>query len=456
MSGGTAGSLGTRALSRDVAWNLLGLAVPALVAMAMVPLAARVVAPARFALVALVWSGVSWFGLLDLGLTRVLSLRVTEALARGERAQLGGLVWTAVWTALAAGTVVAVCGWWLAPRLVRGWAALDATLVVEAIGVVRCLALTFPVVVVGVIVRGVFDGARHFGLASALRVPMVVLSYAAPTLALAVVADARVAAVTVGLVRLGYALIQVRLLDRVAAGLARPIAWDRISWRTLRSLGGWIAASALCVPVLVQGDRLLLPFLLPMADFGWYATLAEGLMRVWLLSAAVQPVLLRALAEASALAPARIASVLSQSVHLTGVALLVPLLGVVRAASWLFPLWLGPAFHPEVQRVVVPIAIGVYAGGFAQLAYAGLQATGHAKAVGVLHLMEVPFVVACLWLLTPRWGALALALTFSMRLLLDAVVLGGVSAKTIAGAGRPVRAAALWLLGGVTLLWFVA
>lgn len=448
-------ALGWRVLGRDYAWNLAGIGVPAIAAVGAIGLAARIVSPDRFALVALVWSAVSWFGLLDLGLSRALALRVTDAIARDAVAELRPLIWTALWGTLALSLPIALLGVVGAPLIVQEWAEVPVSLRAEAVGTIRWLAIAFPLVTAGIVIRGAFEGGRRFAFVNAARAPMALASYLLPVAALMVWPDARVAAALICAVRGLYLLIQLRWLDRLGTAVRVPRGPDRDAARSLLRIGGWIALSALCVPILVQGDRLVLPFVAPLVAFGWYAAVTETVMRIWMLTSVMQPVMLAALTTAQVQDPTRLTALLRTAIHATGAILLLPLIAIVILRAQLLPTWLGPVYAAEADGIVTIVSAGVFAGGFAQLTYAVLQAAGRGAPVAVTHLLQVPLVIGALFLVAPRWGVVGVAMVFAARLVIDALVLGLWSARTLPYAAAAGRAGAVWFAGGITALFLV-
>jgi O-antigen/teichoic acid export membrane protein len=175
-------------------------------------------------------------------------------------------------------------------------------------------------------------------------------------------------------------------------------------------------------------------------------------MRIWMLTSVMQPVMLAALTTAQVQEPARLTALLRTAIHTTGAILLLPLLGIVLLRAQLLPAWLGPVYAVEVDGVVTIVAAGVFAGGFAQLTYAVLQAAGRGAPVAVTHLLQVPVVLGALVFVAPRWGVEGVAVVFAARLLIDALVLGFWSARTLPYAAAAGRAGAGWLAAGITAL----
>jgi O-antigen/teichoic acid export membrane protein len=316
--------------------------------------------------------------------------------------------------------------------------------------------VTFPLVTTGIVLRGAFEGGRRFDVANMIRIPMALASYLGPVVALNWRPDAQVAAAVVCGVRGVYLIAQLGWLDRLGPQVHHPQGPDRASAHALLHIGGWIAVSAICVPILVQGDRLVLPFMAPIVAFGWYATVAEAVMRIWMISSVMQPVVLGALATAQVRDPERLSQLLRTAVHATGAVLAIPLAVLLILRSSLLPSWLGPAYVGEAEGIVVIVSLGVFAGGFAQLTYAVLQAAGRGAPVAWTHLLEVPVVLTALIAVAPRWGVSGVAWVFTLRLVVDAVVLGLWSARTLPYAVAAAKRGGLWLAVGLSALSVIA
>ena len=100
--------LSGRRIARNVVWNLAGLATPLLVAIFAIPLLIDGMGVERFGLLAIIWMGVGYFSLFDMGFGRALTKLVAGHLGTGKTSDLGSLIWTALFVVLALGVVGAV------------------------------------------------------------------------------------------------------------------------------------------------------------------------------------------------------------------------------------------------------------------------------------------------------------------------------------------------------------
>lgn len=409
----------TRLLGRNVAVNLLGWVLPAGTALVALPLVARQLGPDRFGVVALAWGIVGWFSLFDFGIARGLTRLVAARAAEGRDRDVPALVWSASAMLLALSAVIAVALWLGAPFLAQRALHVDAFLMPEVTRAVRWLALGIPAVVHATALRGVLEARQQFRTATALRIPLGIATYALPLLA----HDAATAVALIVAARTVYWLASWAVLGP----LARPVRPTAV--RELWTHGGWITLSSVVSPLLVQGDRFALALLLPIAASGWYATSIEVATKMWLFTAALQPVFYSAVSAALAMDPARARALMKRATMATFAALIVPTLLLVCFAEPGMRWWMQSAFSAEGARALPWLAVAVFVNCLAQVPYSFLQAGHGARAVALLHVAELPLFALALVVLVPRYGVTGAAAAWWLRMTIDAAAMWGLSVR---------------------------
>lgn len=410
-------------LQRNVVLNLLGWALPAVAALASIPLLARGLGPARFGMVALAWSSVSIFSLFDFGLGRALTRIVAERLAAHRDDEIADIVWSASWLLLGLTGILAVGGVFAAPAIVDLLLHVPAELRDEAIGVVRLIAIAVPPLAHGVALRGVLEAGQRFRTVNQLRVPLGIATYAGPLIALPLGADARVAVGIVVAARVVYWLAGFFVLDGVAPNITVPRMPSRYALRELANVGGWITVSNVVSPVIVQADRVAVATMFPIAASGWYGVAAEVATKQWLFTAALQPVLFSALSAAIKPAPARAAELMERAAKITLLALLPAAMILAAFAEPGLKLWLGKAYSPDAAPVLRWLAVAVYVNAAAQVPYSVLQGGIDARSPALLHLVELPLYIALLFWLASTRGMQGVAIAWFLRMAVDSAAL---------------------------------
>lgn len=408
-----------RLLGRNLLLNLGGWVLPAATALVAIPLVAQRLGADRFGVLALAWGVVGWFSLFDFGIARGLTRLVAARTAQGQEAEVPALVWSASALLLGAGAVIAAILWVLAPAIAHRALNVTPALLDETTRAVRWLAVGIPAVMHATALRGVLEARQQFGTATALRMPLGMASYALPLLA----TDAAQGVALIVAARVAYWLGSWGVLG----ALARPVRVSAV--RELWSEGGWITLSSVISPLLVQGDRFALAVLLPIAASGWYATSLEIATKLWLFTAALQPVFYSAVSAALSVDPGRARALMRRATVTTFAALIVPTLVLMLFAEPAMRWWLGSAFSTEGARALPWLAVAVFANCLAQVPYSFLQAGRGAKAVALLHTAELPLFALALWLLVPRYGVTGAAAAWWLRMTLDAAAMWVISAR---------------------------
>lgn len=409
-----------RRLGRNVVVNLLGWVLPAATALVTLPMLALRLGPDRFGVVALAWGVVGWFSLFDFGIARALTRLVAARHAAQRDDEVPSLVWSASALLLALSVFMAAALFIAAPLVARRALHLDAVLLPEVTRALRWLALGIPAVVHATALRGVLEARQQFRTATALRAPLGVATYALPLLA----HDAATAVALIVAARAVYWLASWAALGP----LARPVRPTAV--RELWTYGGWITLSSVISPLLVQGDRFALALLLPIAASGWYATASEVATKLWLFTAALQPVFFSAVSAALSIDPQRARALMRQAAAVTFAALLLPTLALVFFAEPGMRWWMNGAYSAEGARALPWLATAVFVNCIAQVPYSFLQAGRGARAVALLHLAELPLFAVALVLLVPRYGVSGAAAAWCLRMTLDAAAMWGLSVRS--------------------------
>lgn len=446
--------LDLRRLRRYVILNGSAWVVPAAVAIVSTPVLAGRLGPDRFGLLALAWAATAFYAVLDLGIGRTLTAQVASAVATEETEGMPTLIWTGTWLALLCFGTLALVGCLLAPALVDRFLTVPPALRLEAIGVVRLLALGLPVVVLGVLWRSVLEGAHQFGRINALRLPLNLITWGGPWAALSLGTDVRLLVAVIVGGRLAYLAAHLPWLSGAIAGASRPRRPSRIALRRLITAGGWLTVSGLVSPILVHLDRLLLPSAASIATVGWYVAAGDGAMRLWLFTAALQPVLFAAIAAAAAVERERLRTLVGQATAVTVGLLLPTALLLAWYAEPLLRWWLDAAFAPPAILAFRLALAAVFANAIAQVAYSVLQGAGESRFVGILHLVELALFIGGAPLVLAALGPLWLLALWAARLILDGVVLWGAAWRRVPET-RAVRSL-VWWGGGLGTLALLA
>lgn len=435
----TRSSIAPRSMAGGVMWNAAGQAVPALAALVLIPHLIEILGVGRFGILSLAWVLIGYFTLFDLGVSVAVTRLVAQQLGRGRGHDVAPVVGTALAIAglmgAVGGAILIGTSRWLVGTVLGVPAALRA----ETEALVGILAVTLPIVTATAVFTGLLSAQRRFAALNLIRIPLGVLTYAAPVLAVTRGPD---------LVAAGFALAGVR----VAAGLAYAVAgWRGVGAprsafvpradvvRRILGFGSWTTLSAVVGPVMVSLDRFVIGAMGSVAVVAYYTAPFDMISRLTLLSMPLVGALFPAVAASHGTNPAGTARLFGGSLRVAGALLFPPAFVVAVFAPEILAGWLGQDFADRSSTTLRLLAIGVFVNGLAQLALALVQAAGRPDLAARLHVAELPVYLVILAWWVGDHGIAGAAAAWLARATVDALALFAFARALLRPASFPHR-----------------
>lgn len=425
----------------NTAWNLAGLGAPILAAVVAMPLLISQLGDARFGILALGWMVTGYFALFDFGVGRATTRSMAalrQAAAGGEHASV---FWNSfyVHAALAAlaGLLFTVAVHWFVDTAF----AIPPALRDEAYAAFYWLAFSVPALVLASALRGPLEAEQRFDLVNAVKLPISVLNYLAPLLALQFThrIDAVIAVIALSrwLATLAYGELCRRAV-RLQPGHHAP---HRDTITALLKDGGWLTVTSIAVPAIMMLDRGLIARLVSLEAVTYYVVPYEVVTKMWVLSASL---LGAAYPLMSASRGHDLHRLCDQSLRWLLVTATPAALVVVVFAEDLLRLWVGPHIALHGAPVMQWLAVGVWINILAQVPLTALQASGRARIVGGVQLLELPLYAVLAWGLILRYGTAGAAAAWAVRAAIEWAALSFALHRAEAQPGRwpgisPVR-----------------
>lgn len=412
-----------RMLARNSLLNLLGLAAPLLVAVFAIPPVMAGLGAERFGILGLVWVGLSYLGLLDLGLGRATTKYAAEALARGDRAQLASIARVASRMQLVIGVVGGFLVALMVPSLVHDWLRLSSAVEAEASTAFLLMAVAVPFSILANTFRGLLEADQRFAAVNAVRVPISMLTFLLPLVG--VRAGWSLGWVVAGLLcaRVLALVLFASLAHRAWPELGQPVADAPFDRRRLLGFGGWLTVSSVVSPLLVYGDRFVIGSLVSVGAVGFYTVPHELVTRLDLVPSALIATLFPALAAGIAVEAGDVQRKSVRAIKYVLTLVAPALLALAILSHDLLALWLGPSTAGASAPALRILAIGMIANAVAYVPATLLQAAGRPDVPARFHLLELPIHAGVLLLFIGAWGVTGAALAWSLRVALDAALL---------------------------------
>ena len=165
--------------ARNSYLNLIGLAVPLVIGVALVPITMRGLGIPRYGLLSLALTVLEYSALFALGLGPATTRYVAQAIARNDenRSDLIALSILGHTILGAIGGLIIIA---LAPALANHVFVIPENLRPEAVTVFRLIGVMVPATLLLLSLFGALEGASLFGLVNLLRIPISALSFIIP------------------------------------------------------------------------------------------------------------------------------------------------------------------------------------------------------------------------------------------------------------------------------------
>jgi O-antigen/teichoic acid export membrane protein len=439
----------------NIASNIVGTLLPALAALVAVPFLLQHLGIDGFGVFSLQVAALFFFGLADFGISRAIVLLSFEPPDAGRdgwrRPYALGLRYTAMLAAgvLALGAVATAVLWhWqptgIAPRDLA-WSS-GLTFVSAAF-----MLLTQPP-------RAALEAQQRFLLANLIRGPAAAAIFLAPLAAFTIEATLTSAAVAILITRVLAAFAWFAACGRARpGGTAVPGPTPELRSAFLRK-AGWLGLTNLVSLLVGYADRFVLAPFTSAAAVGQYVIAQEVATKLWIASGAVVSAGMPRLAAQGAQLDHE--GLRGTTRHL-GAAMwglgVAPAALLVLFAEPLLKLWLRASFDPASVLPLQVMAIGIGVNNLTQINFALLQVHGGEQRGAWLQVFHFLFLCLALAVLVPAFGIRGAALAFTLRLLLDALLvrllLRGTSREAArAGVGLGTQVACAALLAGLFAL----
>lgn len=414
--------------------NALGQGVPIAAAVVAVPLLVRELGAEKFGLLTLAWSIIGYASLFDFGVGRALTQLVAERRYRVLDREIAAIVWSALFALVGIGLGMGAIGFLSSPWAAHRGLTITAPVQSDALLAFRLLALGIPFVVVNTGVRGALEAYERFDLVNAVRVPLGISMFVGPLLVLPFSHSLAAAVCAVLVARVIAVIAQAFMMLRVLPAMRGRPTFSVDVLRPIARFGAWMTVSNVLSPLMTQADRFLIGSVLSASVVAYYTAPYEMVTRLMALVAlAVATSLFPAFARWRERDHAR--ALFSRGMRLTAAALVPTMLAIIAFAHPILRLWLGAEFASQSTAVLQILGAGVICNGLAQIPFAHIQAIGRADLTAKIHILEVPlYLVLALYLIRTQ-GISGAAIAWSVRMLVDAVLLFAVSRRLLANAG---------------------
>ena len=444
----------TGRLLKFTGWNLFGLCAPMAVAFfALPPLRGRMGEDIYGAFMFLL-TVINYLSILDLGLGRAVTQSMSARIASRKTEELPAIFWTAMGMMLAFALVGMAVFFPLIPSIVCKWSRIPAGLQADAAYTLFAAGLGTPFLVLAACLVGVLEAHQKFKLINLIRLPMQTYTFLGP-LAVALVSHSLLAPVVALLAgkAVECAIYFAACLWDVPV-LRGGICFQRKLVRQLFVLGGWMSVSSIAMLVLNQINSALMFALLPVAMVGFYATIAEMVIRLLIFPRAWVSVLFPSFSAQHVLEKGALANLYAKGVKSLLIFSFPVILVLFTFAGEALTIWQDAKFSEASFGVMRWLTAGIFVYSLSFVPFSLLQGVGRPDVSAKLHLCEIPLTIGLAWILMKHFGMQGAGVAWFSRCIFETGVMALLANRYARGSGRAIRRVAM--VTGLALIFMVA
>jgi len=418
--------LNRRWLVRNTALNLTGQVLSSLVAVVTIPYVVHRLGVERFGVLSIAWILLGYFSLFDLGLGRATTKHVAEALGKGDRETVPGIIWTSLSLQVLLGITGALALAALTPLLAGRVLNISPTVLPEARQACYLMSLGVPVVILSANLRGALEASQRFDLVNLVKIPASSLSVLMPAVGLLLGFGLPGIICLLLLSMTGSAIGYLFLCFRLYPGMKKRFSPRRDMRHSLLRFGGWITVCNMLVPLLISADRFLLGVLVSVGAVGYYTAPYEMIARAQIIPGNIGVTLFPAFAAMAASDMKAVGRLYAASLKYT-LAIMSPIaFFVVLFARNILQVWLGREFAAKGTVVLQVLAIGVLINAIGQMPAHLLDGLGRPDLRAKIFLSYVVLYLGLAWLLISKAGIVGAAFAWTTRAAVELLIFLGV------------------------------
>ncbi len=413
----------SKVLAKNVVFNFVGQIIPIIVMVITMPFIIKGLGTARFGFLSIVWIIIGNFAVFDLGLGRAVNKFVAEAIGIGNKDEIPQIIWTALTVQVAFGIIGGVVFAAITPFLATYFLKIPNNMITEAETSLYLLAPSIPILLITASLSGVLSAYQRFDLINAVKIPISSLTYIILLVCVFLKFNLPDIVITILLIRLVnliiFAIFSIQLIPALKKYSVLPSLIPR-----LFSYGGWIMVSNTVGPILVYLNTFLIGSLLSMASVAFYSVPYEAITRLWIISSSLTMVLFPAFSTLQGIGDKeKLGDLFMRSLKYILLTSGIINLALILFAKNILQIWLGNGFAMQSTLALQILSIGVLINSIAHIPYNLIQGIGRPDLTAKFHLIELPLYIVLVWFLIVKWGITGAAAAWTLRVLIDAVLL---------------------------------
>lgn len=415
--------ISNKLLAKNTLYNLIGQGLPIIIAIFTIPILISELGTEKFGILTIAWMVIGYFSLFDFGIGRALIHLISEKLGSNEKQQIPGIIWTASILLIFFGFMSTILIYLITPWLVNDFLKITPQYIHESLVSFYILSFSIPIVISATAFRGILEAYQRFDLVNIVRIPMGIITYLGPLVVLPF--SNSLIYVTLILVIARFLLWGLNLIMciKLEPETYKKIKFEKRFVKPLLNYGGWMTVSNIVSPIMSNMDRFLIGYLLTVSVVAFYTTPYEIVSKFAIIPMALVSVLFPAFSMYYKQNQNKLWDLYKKGLIWTFLIMYPIVLITVSLSKEGISLWIDPDFARKSALILQILAIGMLVNSLAYTPYSLIQGCGRPDITAKLHIVELIVYIAIMIPLTQNMGIVGAALAWTIRVVLDGVVL---------------------------------
>lgn len=412
---------------KNILWNLIGLGFPLLVAALTVPKIIGLIGLEKFGFLTLAWGLIGYSGVLDLGIGRAVTQRVSTMRGTEKEKSIPALIKTAV----SITTIVGFLGFLLLLLVtvfeIDEFFKREKTTVMEIKLSLFFLSVALPLQAISSTYKGINEAYLNFKGISIVRVFLGVTNFLGPFLIASFLSFDLHWLVFSLLISRIIALYFYRRLGYKCIPEYLKLNSQKFNLKQAKDLikfGGWVTISSIVSPFLVQADRFFIGVLISAAAVAIYVVPYEVTVQSLILVSAITSIAFPAISNSLVKNKTAARKTFNKWLVRIVFIMLLSMAFLSLIMPYILDFWVGDYIGKDAVIIGRILCIGVFFNSIGSMFYSFLQASNRPKVTAIIHLIELPIFLLLLYFLIVKYGVFGAAIAWSFRTFVDMSVLG--------------------------------
>ncbi|MAR70932.1 oligosaccharide flippase family protein [Halomonas sp.] len=408
----------------NIKWNFIGLVAPLVIAAFSVPALIERLGEEKFGVLALCWAMIGYASVIDFGVGRAVTQKVSE-LKGGKEEKIIPSVVTAArkatgWLGIAGFCIILTISFFD----IRGVIGVEDLSRIDLSFTIILLAIAMPVQALSATYRGLNEAYLNFREISLVRMFIGVVNFGGPLVISYFSTSISMMVMSLTLSRIICYFFYKNLSEKCLKNKCiLPSGSERYSVKELISFGGWVTLSSVVNPFFLHASKFYLAGLISASSVTIFAIPFEVTIQLLVFATVVSTVAFPTVSAALAYSSESAVKIFKNWMFRLSVFLLFVCILWFFSAPLVMEIWLGDSFKTEFVLISRIIVVGVFFNGLATLVYAYVHAAGYPKWTAISHVFQFFIFISVLYPIVSSYGAVGAAVTWTLRVVLDFVLL---------------------------------